>query len=150
MDLDKFYTQAEKFIYFGPAFLHITYAGYVGKNEAIIEAIVPDNHGIFAHTLFPETIISPILLDNACRNTILLDYHQDGYICVPRKITESILYRPFVKHEKVYAYTKLLEQEGDLVHFDIEIIDANNLLCMVIRDLVMVRIDKDNDDFELL
>ncbi|MBZ9625581.1 SDR family NAD(P)-dependent oxidoreductase [Clostridium sp. FP2] len=149
MNIDKFYSGAEAYITFGDTLRYLNYAGYMNKNEMIGEVTVPDDRFDFSFTSIPEMLISPITIDSAARCTLLGEFHKNGYVIVPQYIKEITLYRPFVKNEKVYTYYKILENKDDTIAYDLQILDKDNKVILDIHDLILIRINKQNDDYML-
>jgi len=149
MNIDKFYNAAESYITFGKTLRYLNYAGYINENEMIGEVTVTDDRFDFSFTSIPEMLISPITIDAAARCTLLGEFHKNGYVIVPQHIKEITVYRPFVKNEKVYTYYKILEHRGDTIAYDLQILDEDNEVILGIHKLILVRINKQDDDYML-
>ncbi|MEW5954487.1 MAG: SDR family NAD(P)-dependent oxidoreductase [Bacillota bacterium] len=150
MDLEKFYQRTSRYITFGPTFRFLQGVGYLNNCELVSETLVPRNKGLFASVDTPRFLIAPVVLDNACRSTLLWSFHTAGHIVVPRAIKEATFYRAPLPGEKVYAYTQFLKEDGDHYHFKVELIDDENNLLVDIPGLVMVRINSEHEDTGLL
>ncbi len=150
MDLEKFYRRTSGHITFGPTFRSLQRVGYINDCELISETLVPRNSGLFASVSAPRFLIAPVVIDNACRSTLLWSFHTAGHIVVPRTIKEATFYRTPFPGEKVYAYTKFLEEDGNLYRFNVELIDSENNLLVDMPGLVMVKINSEHEDTGLL
>ncbi|SFH09372.1 Malonyl CoA-acyl carrier protein transacylase [Desulfotomaculum arcticum] len=150
MNLEKFYQHTSRYITFGPTFRSLQEVRAINDYELVSETLVPRNEGLFASVGAPRFLIAPVVIDNACRSTLLWSFHTAGHIVVPRSIDEVIFYRAPLPGEKVYAYTKFLKEDGDLYHFKVEMIDSENNLLIDMPGLVMVRINSEHGDTGLL
>ena len=150
MDLEKFYQRTSRYITFGPTFRSLQGVGTINDCELVSETLVPRPRGLFASMDTPRFLIAPVVLDNACRSTLLWSFHTAGHIVVPRTIEEVTFYRTPHPGEKVYAYTKFLKEDGDHYHFKVELIDAENNLLVDMLRLVMIKINSEHEDTGLL
>jgi len=150
VDLDKFYDVGGPIITFGPTFRYLRKAWMMNDKEMIGLNSIPDDDRIFSYTSKPRFLIAPILLDNTGRLCLLLDFHNNGYVVVPRYIGEAFRYgkMPAVG-DTIYSYVKLKKREGDLLYFDMQLLDEKKVY-MHIKDIVMIRIGNVGGDHRIV
>lgn len=150
VNLATFYNSASSIIIFGQSFRFIEQAWFLSDTEMVGLNRVPRDNGLFSYTTNPDLLASPILLDCSGRLNLFMEFQKNGHIIVPRSIGEMVQYRPMPAYgEKIYTYAKLTQQQGDLVHFDMQIFDEKHVYINVI-DTIMIKLGRVESDYNIV
>ena len=149
LNLDKYYSQADRLIRFGETFKCIDTARRMNDEELVGMVTTPADEQYFSFTLKAYSFISPVTIDNIGRFMLLSEYQKNGGAIVPVYIKSAKKYADFVEGESLYVYCRLISQKQDNVVYSAQVTNKNNKLVFTIEDMELSRIARETGDHNL-
>ncbi|GEM_PF-6797668 len=150
INLSKYYTMGEKFIYFGENFRNISNVIIAEDMDHITgEVKVTDEGIVFGSHTSGLSIISPIVVDNIGRLMLLNEFDKYGYSIVPTCIGSAEKIRDFITGEVLYVDCVKVSEQGDKVTYDARAYDKDKQAVFIIRNMTLTRIGKTEGDHNL-